>query len=105
MKRNSFSKLFPSACLNLAFSANAISSFGSSAFYYRINRGGGYERSRRQYLVDTGLSPVMSSTIQRKVEVVGADPVISDQVFNFRKGRRVKELLIVDGDVQNKSLF
>ncbi len=105
MKRKLFSKFLGSACLNPTLSTDAISSFGSSASYYRINRGGGYERSRRQYLVDTGPPPVMSSTIQRKVEVAGDDPVISDQVFNFRKGRRVKELLIVDGDVRNKSLF
>ena len=105
MKRNSFSNFVRSACLNLALSTSAISGFGSSTSYYRTNRGGGYERSRRQCLVDTGLSPSMRSTIHRKVGAIGADPVISDQAFNFSKGRSVKELLIVDGNVQNKSLF
>ncbi|MEQ8473164.1 MAG: DUF4347 domain-containing protein, partial [Marinoscillum sp.] len=100
---HSFIKKFGTACLQLALSASSISAIGAANSYYR-NRRSSYA-SNKQYIADIASNPLMSSHVRHtNVSNVKNFPQIPEEV-NFTKGRKVRELVIVDGDVQNKSVF
>ncbi len=94
------------ACLNLALSATSISAIGAANTYYRTRKGA-YGRNQ-QYLAETGLTPFSTTTFfDRAKHSLTEGGVIGEESheFHFEKGQKVKELLIVDGAVQNKSTF
>ncbi len=93
------------ACLHMALSATSISALGAANSYYRTRRGA-YGRNT-QYLADTGLTPFSTTTFKDKSVTDLPSGLIGEesQDFHFEIGRKVRELLIVDGAVQNKSMF
>ncbi|MEQ9425360.1 MAG: DUF4347 domain-containing protein [Cyclobacteriaceae bacterium] len=95
------------ACLHMALSASSLALMGTPSSYYRTRRGG-YGCNNKQYLAETGLTPLSTTTFRNTdcQHNEGNGNMGNDsQEFHFEKGRRVKELLIVDGAVQNKSVF
>ena len=93
---------FSTACLHMALSASSLSAMGAAQSYYKTRRGG-YAGSK-QYMADPGLAPTFTRHYKSKKEA-GSKMQNETSEFNFTVGRKVRELLIVDGAVQNKTVF
>ncbi|MDW3194093.1 MAG: Calx-beta domain-containing protein [Cytophagales bacterium] len=103
---NNFVKTMGATWLNLALATTSMSALGGpGGSYYRSRRG---YTSQNQYLVETGLNPISSINfldVPKTAAAVGGMDVEEELNFHFEKGQKIKELLIVDGAVQNKSVF
>ncbi|MFY0602143.1 MAG: DUF4347 domain-containing protein [Cyclobacteriaceae bacterium] len=95
-----------SACFQIALSASSLSAAAATQSYYRTRQGS--YGSNKQYLAETGLNPIISSSFlktKKGAGSAGGDAETTYANFYFEVGQRVKELLIVDAAVQNKSVF
>ncbi len=104
--RNKLLKNLGATFFSLALSSASLTSLGASNYYQRSRRGG--YSGNKQYLADPGLAPFSSINfpgVQKTAGSVGGMDAETDVDFHFEKGQKIKELLIVDGAVQNKSVF
>jgi len=105
-KKHFLSK-FGKTCFNLALSTSALSATAATQSYYRsrdTHKGNG------TYLADLNLSPFFAVNFEDNQLALnsGLDSnqgLLQHKSFHTETGIRVKELLIIDADVQNKSVF
>ncbi|MFC4875056.1 DUF4347 domain-containing protein [Negadavirga shengliensis] len=102
MKQDILKKL-GTACLHMALSMNALSAVGASSSYYRTRKGT-YGSGKTHYISDPNLKPLSTTTFSNRT--VGTRQLETrESGFHFKKGDRVKELVLVDHSVQNKQVF
>jgi len=104
--KNEFLKSLGATCLQFGLGAATLSPAVATGSYYRV-RNGSYQGKTR-HLADVGFLPTSAGTIGGYGSYAGLDTDDLNELsstFHFEKGRLVKELLLVDSDVQNRSLF
>ncbi len=95
-------------CFNLALSTSSLSAIGAAQSYYRT-RNGNYNNNK-QFISDMNSTRFSSANFSTDVPVLtqkfnkGTLQDIITDVY-VEKGRQFTELLLVDQDVQNKSVF
>jgi len=105
--KKQFLSKFGKACFNLALSTSALSATAATQSYYRSRDA---QKGNGAYLADLNLSPFFAVNFEKNQLTLNSGLDINQGLsqhkpFHAEKGTAVKELLIIDTDVQNKSVF
>jgi hypothetical protein len=107
MKKNILKKI-GSTCFGLALSASSLSAVGAAPSYYRT-RQGAYSGGHQSYLAETGRIPFLSELEKENATKLEQGLQLRKKQalsgFDHSVGVKIRELLIVDGAVQDKHLL